>query len=259
MKKFILGISLVTAAFSLKAQSSIQCFALNNSGTATVSALTNGLNQNITTSPTQSNLFTNTFRIQMRNVGNTTNTYSLRRIDEVLGSGAEAFFCVAGNCYPPSTIVTPNGQGITITANSTYTDQLTVDITETNSAVFSRIRYKFTNIANPNDTLSFKLVYNNTNAVSIKELINTVASISDVMPNPANAKAFVNVQATSASECTIKCTNMLGSLMYQKTVSLNEGKNKVDVLNDMPLSDGVYFITVQQGNQSLTKRFVIQR
>ncbi len=254
MKKIILSLGLALGIANANAQS-LQCATLNNAATATVVALPNGAVLPINTAPSQSNSFTNTLKIRMKNTSATSYTYSLRRYDEAIGNGAEAFFCVAGNCYPTTTMVTPLSQGISITANTTYTDELTVDITETASAVYSRVRYKFTNQSNPNDTLSFRIVYNQ--VLSIKELGSTISSISDIMPNPTAGKSFVTVQATKSSDCIIKCTNTLGSLMYTKTIQLNEGKNKLDITEDNSLSDGIYFISIQQGNQVVTKRMIV--
>jgi hypothetical protein len=256
MKKIILSLGLVLGLANVNAQqASLECATLNNIGTATVLALPNAYTHTINTNPNQNNSFTNTLLIQIKNKSTSSYTYSLKRYDEVLGNSAVPYFCVAGNCYPTTTTLTPANQGIPVSASSTYTDQLTVDITETASTVYSRIRYKFTNQSNPNDTLSFRIVYNQ--VLAINELGSTLVSISDVMPNPSVGKAFVNVQSAKNADCLIKCTNTLGSLMYTKTVQLNEGKNKLDVTSDLPLSDGIYFISIQQGNQVVTKRMIV--
>ncbi len=234
---------------------SLYCATLDNLATSTIVALPNTASITINTSPNLNNDSTNTLKIRMINTSTLANTYTLRRYDELIGNKARAFFCVAGVCYPSSTTLTPVNQAISIGANSTYIDELSVDIRETALSVYSRIRYKFTNLNNPNDTLSFRIVYNL--GVSVNELSSIISSVSDVMPNPSSGKSFVVVNASKSSNCVVKCTNTLGSLLYTKSVQLNEGKNKLDISGDLPLSNGIYFISIQQGNQVVTKRMVV--
>lgn len=258
MKKLLLSFGFLVGVSSFVAQTSIQLATKNDAGTATVTAITNGMDHAVTTSPRAQNV-TSVLKLELRNVGVTTNSYSISRFDEILSPNTNAFFCIV-NCFSPATTITPANSPVVIAPNTTFNSLLTVDLEEVDGfAGFNRVRYKFTNINNSSDTLSFRIVYNQ-EVISVRELTNNLESVSEVSPNPVNsAKAFITVNASKASDCQVKCMNALGSVLYTKSYSLNEGKNKFDVINDASLSDGLYFITIQQGNQTLTRRFIVNR
>ncbi len=258
MKKLLLSLGLLVSVSSFVAQTSIQLASKNDAGTATVTAITNGMDYPVSTSPRNQNVV-NVLKMELRNVSVTTNSYSISRFDELLSESTNAYFCIV-NCFSPATTITPAGSPIIMAPNTTFNSLLTADLEENKGfAGYNRVRYKFTNLNNPADTLSFRIVYNQ-EVISVRELANNLESVSEVSPNPVNsAKAFITVNATKASDCQVKCMNALGAVLYTKTYSLNEGKNKFDVINDANLSDGLYFITIQQGNQTLTRRFIVNR
>lgn len=252
MKKiYFLGL-LVIAAQALKAQSSLQVTDINN-GQANVpnnSSIyyTTTTNEHITT------------EIDAKNTSSTTRYYKLKRIDDVLNSGASAYFCVGGaNCYTPQTTISP--LTVTLTANQTLSSQnlnLLLDLEEAPTPGYSSIRYQLFNINDASDVFNFTLKYNDM-GVSVKENASVFASVSGVYPNPSSAKAFINMSSSvEAGNVSITVSNTLGAIVYTKTAVLSAGKNTVSLDVDNLVS-GVYFATLTSGSTVITRKFTINK
>ena len=75
-----------------------------------------------------------------------------------------------------------------------------------------------------------------------------------IYPNPSNGKYFVNISdAKDVSKLTIEVTNLLGESIY-KSLILNP-KSELDLSNQ---ANGVYFVRIIGGEQSLNKKIVKQ-
>ena len=85
--------------------------------------------------------------------------------------------------------------------------------------------------------------------------INKVQNTSlSIYPNPSNGKYFVNISdAKDVSKLTIEVTNLLGESIY-KSLILNP-KSELDLSNQ---ANGVYFVRIIGGEQSLNKKIVKQ-
>lgn len=252
MKKiYFLGL-LVIAGQALRAQSALQVTDVNN-GQANVTNnstiyYTTSTNEHITT------------EIDAKNTSSTTRYYKLKRMDDVLNSGASAYFCVgSANCYPPQTTVSPIT--MTLTPNQTLSSQsisLLLDLEEAPTPGYSAIRYQIYNVNDANDVFNFTLKYND-NGVSVKENASLFASVSGVYPNPSAAKAFINLNSNAeGGNVTITVSNTLGAIVYSKTSALSTGKNTVSLDVDNLVS-GVYFATLTSGNTVITRKFTINK
>ncbi len=88
--------------------------------------------------------------------------------------------------------------------------------------------------------------------------INEVSSVKDlsIVPNPMNSQATVKFFAEKAGVYTQKITNMLGSEVSRTETEVQAGEfTTIIERNNMPA--GVYFYTVTDGKNSVTKRFSI--
>ncbi|MDR3626253.1 MAG: T9SS type A sorting domain-containing protein, partial [Ignavibacteriaceae bacterium] len=80
----------------------------------------------------------------------------------------------------------------------------------------------------------------------------------DAYPNPFNPSTTVKFNLAKAGNISLKVYNVMGQLV--KTVVSNEFKEKGEYqlnLNMSSLSSGVYFYTLSQGSQQLTKKIVL--
>ncbi|MCA0430714.1 MAG: T9SS type A sorting domain-containing protein [Bacteroidetes bacterium] len=248
MKKILLAFCCSLSIYSF-AQNSLHLATLNNTKTSTVTSIGNGANINeITTSGN-----TTTTKIRVYNNSASTNTYNLVRIDEVLNPSASAYFCIASNCYPPSTTSLPSNDLLIISSGS-FDNNFTIDIDEAPTVGLSRIRYKLYNVNNANDTLSFKVNYNGPTA--IKKQSETVKTI-EVFPNPSNFITYLKISSANNTKGSIKLINSLGSIIYNKDCNLNTGENTVEFSVES-LKAGMYFIEVYADNSKITKKLIIK-
>lgn len=248
MKKFLLSFSCLFSLYSFS-QNSLHLATLNNTKTSTVTSISNGSNINEITSSG----ITTTTKIRVYNNSASTNTYNLIRTDEVLNSGASAYFCIASNCYPPSTTSLPSNDLLIISSGS-FDNNFTVDVDEAATVGLSRIRYKLYNVNNPNDTLTFKVLYNGPTAIKDQsEVVKTI----EVFPNPSNSIAYLKISSASNTKGSIKLINSLGSIIYNKDCNLNTGENTVEFSVES-LKAGMYFIEVYADNSKITKKLIIK-
>lgn len=200
-----------------------------------------------------------TTEIDAKNTSASTKYYKLRRFDDVLNSGASAYFCVGGaNCYGPTTYTSPIT--VTLTPNQNLASQnlsLLLDLEEATVPGYSSIRYQIYNINDANDVFTFTLKYNET--VSVKEVASLFSSVSSIYPNPAVSKAHINiVSSESIDNVTLSITNSLGSVVSTKYIDLSVGKNTV-AIDSENLSSGIYFATISSNKTKIVKKFTVNK
>jgi len=74
---------------------------------------------------------------------------------------------------------------------------------------------------------------------------------------PSPAKDDINIQFEITQTTTIRMSNILGNVLYETTVSSNKRLYST-TLNVSNLPKGLYFITIDDGVNAQTKRFVKQ-
>lgn len=253
MKKLILIAStLFLGSIQMVAQSSLTVTDVNN-GMASVA-------DNSIISYTTASADHITTEIDAKNISASTKYYKLRRFDDILNSGASAYFCVGGaNCYGPTTYTSP--LTVTLTPNQTLSSQnlsLLLDLEEGTTPGYSSIRYQIYNINDANDVFTFTLKYNEA-ASSVKEVTSLFSSVSSVYPNPAVGKAHINVVSNEALDnVTLSITNSLGSIVSTKSIDLSVGKNTV-AIDSENLSSGIYFATISSNKTKIVKKFTVNK
>jgi PKD repeat protein len=100
---------------------------------------------------------------------------------------------------------------------------------------------------------------------TISQTVSTVAlgindmsafSAMSVFPNPAKDIVTLSVNSSKQfSNCVVSFTNVLGQKEMSNKVDLNNGANKFDI-NISNLSAGVYFLSLQNGKDVVTTKFV---
>lgn len=204
-----------------------------------------------------------TTEINVENTSTTTKIYKLRRFDDILNLGASAYFCVgSGNCYGPTTLVSP--LSITLTASGTANDNLQsqnlmylLDLEEGVNPGISHIRYEIFNVNDANDVFTFTIYYND--VVSVKENSQLFSSVSNVYPNPAINKAHITVVSNKTIDnATLSITNSLGAIISTKYIDLSIGKNSV-AIDSESLSSGIYFATISSSKTKIVKKFTVNK
>ncbi len=205
-----------------------------------------------------------TTEINVTNTSNTTKVYKLKRYDDVLNTGASAYFCVGGgNCYPPSVTLAP--LSVTLTANGTPNDNLhtqnlkyLLDLEEAVTPGISHIRYEIFDQNNPSDVFTFTIYYND--VLSVKNNTQALSFVSSVYPNPAVNKAFVNITSQELIDnASITITNSLGTIVSSKYIDLGIGKNTISIDSEN-LSSGIYFATICSSRQNkIIKKFTVNK
>lgn len=249
MKKLLQIASLVFAT-SAFAQTSI--LVTNTGNTQTVAP--NGVVFLSTTATNNTNL---TFDV--KNTSASTQTYVAVRYDAILNSGAAAYFCFAGTCFGPGTVVSgylvlaPGQSASQVTGQY---QQLSTDLDEGPSVGLSHIKYSFKNVNAASDSVQINLRYNDPTA-GVKESSNAVVRF-DVYPNPAVNEINVRVNTIKAQNSSVKVLNGLGQVVITKSVSLNAGSNTVQI-DTKQLPTGNYYVTYDSGEKMVTKKVVITK
>ncbi len=83
-------------------------------------------------------------------------------------------------------------------------------------------------------------------------------SIGQNFPNPVNGLTKVNVYILNSGDLSLKVTNITGqTLMTQDKTNVLPGVSQF-VIDGTQLSPGIYFYSVRQGEQVITKKMVVQ-
>lgn len=85
----------------------------------------------------------------------------------------------------------------------------------------------------------------------------TVNKELNVYPNPAADLVYVSLEAGRTEKTTAVITDVLGKTIASQNINLVKGKNTA-TLNVADLNSGVYFITINNSNEKITKRFIKQ-
>jgi hypothetical protein len=248
MKKLLLLLA-VLPIFQSKAQTSI----LFTEYSTTVTIATNGTIVTATSAGV-----TESKDIDITNTSSTVKKYLMRTYNVVLNSGAEPYYCFAGNCFPfPAPSTSPDT--LTLQAGTKASDiqgshWLTVDLKEGPTVGYSLVKYTIYDVNNPGDSAQLNFQYNA--AMGLNEVKNAVTS-AEIFPNPSNDNTTLLLSSSGVKEANILLINSLGSKLSEKHVLLTDGRNKID-LNTENLSTGIYFIVVKSGNASITKKMVIK-
>ncbi|MCU0361084.1 MAG: T9SS type A sorting domain-containing protein [Bacteroidia bacterium] len=248
MKNLIIH-SICFLSLSIGAQSSLELYNLDNSTLLNPNAL---INVNTTAG---TNIKVN---VDIKNISANTNVYKVKRYDVVLNAEALAYYCFAGSCYAPQTMLSPDA--LTLTAGQLSSQipgsfqTLIADLDEGSVVGYSLIKYTFFNNANPSDSLQFSIAYNA--SVGFSELKKNLGSV-ELFPNPSEGNSTLLLTSQTASNGKVMVYNALGDLVSEQTAYLTQGKNKIQ-LNLQHLTHGVYLVSITSGNQSLTKRLVIK-
>jgi hypothetical protein len=76
-------------------------------------------------------------------------------------------------------------------------------------------------------------------------------------PNPFSNTTTISFQSENDSKTTLTVKNILGKVVFQKTIETTKGNNSIPFLKG-DLTAGIYIYTIQNKENSISKRLVIQ-
>lgn len=119
------------------------------------------------------------------------------------------------------------------------------------------VRYKVYNIADAADTIAFTVTYNS-ETVGIKTIQKSDLSF-EIFPNPSHDGSAIFITLNKSEELQYQLYNSLGSIVYSNSKQkYSAGKNQLSIGGDA-LSDGVYFISLSNGQFSATRKLIISK
>lgn len=79
-----------------------------------------------------------------------------------------------------------------------------------------------------------------------------------IFPNPAINETVLRIRSETSGSSNIKMFNAIGEIIYTKQVVLNSGANTIKI-DTKELASGIYFVIVENGKYSTTKKLVISK
>lgn len=78
-------------------------------------------------------------------------------------------------------------------------------------------------------------------------------------PNPASGKMFIRTDLVTACNGSIILTDMLGRKSAEIVLTLHEGYNETELdISALNIGSGMFLATIQLGNETITKRFIVR-
>ncbi|MEI6313217.1 MAG: T9SS type A sorting domain-containing protein, partial [Bacteroidota bacterium] len=87
---------------------------------------------------------------------------------------------------------------------------------------------------------------------------NTSIIIGELYPNPTSSNASVDITVFQNTSVRIKMIDAIGKQVINTTSELVTGTNKIN-LNMSHLSEGVYIVSIQVGEDTIQKRIIITK
>lgn len=244
MKRILIAFATIMCLSYIKAQLSFIVINQTNNGTITPNTVIN-----LTTSPNNNTNIT----FDVKNTSTSTKKYIVKRYDALLNAGANAYFCFAGNCYGPPTMLSP--YSLTLSPGTAASqlpgsyNMLTADLDEGSSVGQSIIKYTIANEDTPSDSLQFIIHYNSpasANELNIKNYFNVY---------PAFFNEYINVKSSIESKTTIEIIDITGKIVYKNEFIFGNDRKKY-TLQTTDLNNGVYFVRISISNSSAIYKLI---
>jgi len=91
--------------------------------------------------------------------------------------------------------------------------------------------------------------------LAVAEIIEPVSAKGN-FPNPFNKSTTIQFNSDAAKTMNLSVSNMIGKVVYSSKIQVNKGENTVNFNADQ-LTSGIYFYTIGDGKNAVTRRMVI--
>ncbi len=166
-------------------------------------------------------------------------------ISNNLVSGWDYSLCDFGTCY---TGIPANGKMKKMGTNDTAF--LKINLSPLNISGTGIVVFELAPKLGEKDTITF-----NIDAFPLSVYDNPLKPKFTISPNPASDYIAVDFTKTNSAKSNITITNILGEIVKQENL-LSE---KRTVFSTSDLQEGIYFLTLQSGQTTETKKIVISR
>ena len=165
-------------------------------------------------------------------------TVKCQKTNLTLPTGAESYYCFAGNCYPATT-TTSNSSAIIAAGQEISFNNFPADV-DAHSAYYdafgasgiAEVQYCFYDVNDISDETCVIITYE-TNTTAIDDY-KPLTKLGDFYPNPANDIVYFTFNGNAA---TLKLIDILGNNVKEILLD-QEGVKKLDI-SDM--NKGIYF------------------
>ena len=187
---------------------------------------------------------------------NSANTIDVRvdKIENSLAGMHFAYFCWAGQCYDStafqSPFTTPMGPGDSSIAG---TAGFIAYLNPQSTLGHSEVTYCFYDDLNTADSACITFNYSAIIA-GIKELIASGVSLTQPVPNPANAFTQIGFNLAPSKSAKLVVYNMLG--LAVKEIQLND-KQKLVALNTADLKNGLYIYSLYSNDKIVASKKLV--
>lgn len=89
-------------------------------------------------------------------------------------------------------------------------------------------------------------------ANSVNDLSNDITDLN-IFPNPLNAASVISFNSAKGEQYTLRITDVTGKLISERMISTKPGVHR-ESIGSGNLSAGVYFVSLSNGRDALTKR-----
>ena len=124
----------------------------------------------------------------------------------------------------------------------------------------ANVMFSGTNLPMPTDDSSFVLVVGNV-TMPPSSSINTPVTIVkhlEVFPNPLAEEGTISFYVSQSTNVEVRVVDMIGNMIYTESLRNVSGVQNLGV-NSSDFSNGVYFISVTNGKDTMTKKVMINK
>ena len=166
-------------------------------------------------------------------------TVKCQKTNLTLPTGAESYYCFAGNCYPATT-TTSNSSAIIAAGQEISFNNFPADV-DAHSGYYdafgasgiAEVQYCFYDVNDISDETCVTITYETTTTTAIDDY-KPLTKLGDFYPNPASEMVYFTFNGNAA---TLKLIDILGNNVKEILLD-QEGVKKLD-LSDM--NKGIYF------------------
>lgn len=147
----------------------------------------------------------------------------------------------------------PGGtSGCVLISGTTGTNQIGTHPLTINTTAYAM----FGLISLPLVLTGYKVVVDSANGIASID-INKFA-VEQNMPNPFSGNTSISFTSPNPGKYSFTVCNLIGELVYSRTVNANTGINKFD-FSGAGLPSGMYMYKLSNGNTTVTKRMIIEK
>jgi len=176
-------------------------------------------------------------------------------------SGANQY---AAGMWIPITASTEERACVSINATFTapYNDSVVVEgvakVSLTPANCNATIEVPFSQFDAANGGLPIGLVVaDDCNFSVAEELSNNSFDVAQNFPNPVTGQSQIVYNVPAAGKVNFRITNLVGSVIADKTLAANSGKNFIDI-NANSFAPGVYMYSLSYNGSTVTKRMIVK-